>query len=296
MPSSTSDFTVAVNDVLYVDRWGISTLTTFNTNLNIQVWNQSPQPIYVKAVINDPNGNWKFDGDTTAKQLGEARGFDYANFKATLKRAVPSSDVEDEQFTITFEFYKDSSYSQKVDQISKTIKANIIDFHASPANWTVSIDDFDDGTAQGWSGDFSVSNVASVKSNGYSMYYYLSGTTATKLPYISKSISVPSGVSKATLIFYYGAHLFSGWNGKYARLNYVRVYMNDTKIYEDHIDAKVDYDPTHKYVGWNQIGIDLTPYAGQDITIKIEFEEKLDYTSVMYIKTAVDEIIIAMKS
>jgi len=35
MPSTSSDFTVAVNDVLYVDRWGISTLTTFNTTLNV---------------------------------------------------------------------------------------------------------------------------------------------------------------------------------------------------------------------------------------------------------------------
>jgi len=192
-------------------------------------WNQSPQPIYVKAVINDSNGNWKFDDGTTAKQLGEVKGFDYAVLNAVMKRAVPSSDVEDEQFTITFEFYKDSSYSTKIDQITKTIKANIIDFHASPSSgWTVSIDDFDDGKDDGWSlSTFGISDSASVKADGYSAYCSVSSTTKT--PYMTKSISIPSGIGKGALAFYWG----TAGPGDVQDL-YIRVYTGETKVYEDH--------------------------------------------------------------
>ena len=275
MPSSTSDFTV--NDVLYVDRWGISTLSTFNTTLNVQVWNQSPQPIYVKAVINDSNGNWKFNDGTTEAKLGEVKGFDYAVLNAVLKRAVPSADVEDEQFTITFEFYKDSSYSTKIDQITKTIKANIIDFHSSPSGWTVSIDNFDDGKDDGWSlSTFGISDSASVESNGYSAY--CSALNKTITPYMTKSISIPSGISKGALAFYWG----TAGPGDVEDL-YVRVYVAGTKVYEDHASVKG---------GWFQVGIDLTHYAGQDIDVKIE--AMLNAGGLIHI--AVDEIIVATKS
>lgn len=293
MPSSTSDFTVNVNDVLYVDRWGISTLTTFNTNLGIQVWNQSPRPVYVKAIINDASGNWKFDDDTTAKQLGSVGGFDYATLNVTLKRAVPASDIEDEQFTITFEFYKDSSYSQKVDQITKTITANIIDFHASPSGWTVNIDDFDDGTAQGWSADlFGVSDIASVQANGYSMYYYYGGSTTHKYPNISKLISVPTGISKAGLMFYWGGvtYGYCPYHCYNPRIYYVRVYINDSLVYEEHVDAGGGH--THNW-GWYQVGLDLSAYAGQNISIKIELEVRADNSS--WVKVAVDDVIFAYK-
>ena len=295
MPVSTADLSVDVMKNLYVDRYGISTLTEFNTIVYAKFSNKSPQLIYVKAVITDANGNWTFDDGTTSKELGSIDPFGSSNKYFTLKRAVPSEDVEDETFTITFEIYKDSGYANKIDQITKTITAYIVDFRNN-ANWTTEVSDFDDGTAQGWTLNlFTISDVASITADGYSAYYYLSGTTATKYPSVEKTISIPSDVSKAGLIFNWGAHLFSGWNGKYARFKYVRVYINGTKVYEDYVNATVDYDPTHKYVGWYQGSIDLTPYAGQSITIKIEFEEKLDYSSTMWIKAAIDDIIFTHK-
>lgn len=118
MPSSTADFSVDVMKNIYVDRYGISTLSEFNTTIYAQFSNKSPQLIYVKAVINDTNGNWTADDGTTSKELGSVDAFGTTDKYLTLKRAVPSADVEDETFTITFEIYKDSGYTQKIDQIN----------------------------------------------------------------------------------------------------------------------------------------------------------------------------------
>ena len=295
MPATTEDFSVNVMKNLYVDRYGISTLTEFTTTIYAQFSNKSPQLVYVRAILNDPTGNWTYDDGTTSKDLGSVDAFGTSNKYFTLKRSVPPSDVEDEQFTITFEIYKDSSYTQKIDQIVKTIMAYIVDFRNN-SNWTTDLSNFDDGTAQGWTLNlFSIDNTASIEANGYSAYYYLSGTTATKYPSIEKTITVPSGATKAGLVFYWGAHLYSAWNGKYSRFKYVRVYVNGTKIYEDYVNATVDYNPTHRYEGWYQVSVDLSSYAGQSVIIKIEFEEKLDYSSSMWIKSAIDDVMVVSK-
>ena len=278
MPSTISDFTVNVNDTVYIDRWGISTLAEFITALGLQVWNKSPREVYIKALIEDPNSNWTFDDNTTTKQLGKVDGFNYENFYVNLKRAVPSTDVEDEQFTLKIEFYKDNSYSQKVDTLSKTITVNIIDFR-NTAGWTTQIDDFDDCTAQGWSlSGFTVSSSASVNPNGCSLTFTKTSSSGTA--YIAKSISVPTGVQKATLVFYYGV---AGY-GTYKDESELRVYVNNTKVFSLRSDGKKG--------GWWQSSIDLTQYAGQNITVKIE-EYLKAWGSVTF---ALDDIIFAYKS
>jgi len=282
-----------VSKTLYIDRYGISTLEEFTTRMYARFKNQSPQLVYVKAIILNTT-EWTFDNGSTSKNLGSIDAFGYSDKYFTLKRAVPTADIE-ESFTMKFEFYKDSGYTKKLEEVTKTVYANIIDFRNS-TEWTSELTDFEDGTEQGWTLNlFSISQDASIEAGGYSAYYYLSGTTATKYPSIEKTISIPAGVTKAGIIFYYGAHLFSGWNGKYARFNYTRVYVNGELIFEDYINAAVDYNPTHKYIGWYQSSVDLTEYAGQNITVKIEFELHLDKTSSMWIKSALDDIIFAYK-
>ena len=292
MPVSTADFSVDVIRNLFIDRYGISTLSEFNTDLSVQFSNKSPQLIYIKAVLNDPNGNWTFDDGTTSKNMGSIDAFGTTARYLTLKRAVPSADVENETFTVTFEIYKDSGYTKKIDQIVKTITAYIVDFRNN-SNWNVEVSDFDDGTAQGWTLNlFSINDAASIKADGYAAYYQHVGSTKT--PSLEKNISVPSGI--AGLIFYWGAHLYSAWNGSYARLYYVRVYVDGAKVYEDHVNTAVDYNPTHKYLGWFQVPIDLSPHAGKTVNVKIEFTVKTDRTSYEWVRIAVDDILLVSKS
>lgn len=297
MPISTADLSTDVTKNLFIDRWGISTLTDFTTKLYARFENKSPQFVYIKAVINDPSRNWTFNDGTTAKTLGAVGGLGITHKYLTLKRAVPSIDVEGEQFTITFEIYKDSAYTQKIDQIAKSITAYIVDFKNNTAWTLVDNSDFDDGTAQGWTLSlFTIASTASLIASGYSAYYYLSGTTATKYPSLKKTITLPPA-TVAGLIFYWGAHLFSGWPLSRAYLKYVRVYVNGTKIYEDYVNASVNNsnNTPNRCEGWYQVGIDLTQYAGQSVTIKIEFELKLDESRNMWIRSAVDNILVVAK-
>ncbi len=130
-----------------------------------------------------------------------------------------------------------------------------------------------------------------MQAGGYSAYYYLSGTATTKYPSIEKTITVPSG-TKVGLAFYWGAHLYAV-NYYTSDIRYIRVYVNGAKIYEDHVNLKANDE--HLSAGWFQASIDLTPYAGKTITLKIEIEEKLNYSSSSFIKSAIDEIILAYK-
>ena len=121
MPVSTADFSINITRNLFVDRWGISTLTDFTTTLYSRFDNKSPKPVYIKAIITDTSSNWTFDDGGTTKTLGSVDAFGTSHKYIKLKRAVPTADVEGEQLTVTFEIYKDSKYTQKVDQITKTI-------------------------------------------------------------------------------------------------------------------------------------------------------------------------------
>ncbi|WP_461866423.1 hypothetical protein [Thermococcus sp.] len=293
MPSSTKDLSVDVAKKMYIDRYGISTLTEFNTTLFVRFRNQSPQLVYVKAIIEDANGNWTFDNGSTSKNLGSLDSLGTTNKYVTLKRAVPSTDVE-ESFTIKFEFYRDSGYTQKVDTLTESIEANIIDFRNS-TDWTINLTDFEDGTEQGWTLNlFSITQDASIEANGYSAYYYLTGTTVSKHPSLTKTISVPTTATKAGILFHYGAHMYVWGVEQPAYFNYVCIYVNGSKVYEDYLHIKADRYH-EKYVGWYQASIDLTQWKGQDVEVKIELELKLYRTSNMWIKAAIDDVIFAYK-
>lgn len=288
MVSSTSELSVDVIRNLFIDRYSISTLSSFNVDLSVLFSNKSPQPVYIRAVLNDPAGNWTFSGGSTTKDYSIG-GFGSTTQTITLTRAVPSADVEAEQFTLTFEIYKDSGHTQKIDQIVKTITAYIVDFRNN-SNWTTDVSDFDDGTAQGWTLNlFSISDVASIEAGGYSAYYDHYGST--KYPSLEKDISVSS--SPTGLIFYWGAYLTSANAYAYARLYYVRVYIDNVKVYEDHVNASVDYG--HKSLGWYQVPIDLSSYVNKTIHVKIEFQV---WTSGggEHTRIAVDDILLVSKS
>jgi len=289
MPVMTADLSVDIARKLYIDRWGISTLTDFTTNLYAQFSNKSPQLVYVRAVIDDTNSNWTFSDGTTQADLGSVDAFGTTDKYLTIKRAVPSTDIEDEAFTLKFEFYKDSKYTQLLDTITKAMTANIVDFHSSPSGWTTSIDTFDDGTVQGWSlTNCSIDSSASINGTGYSIYY----NGGTKTIAAEKAFTIPSGISKAAVMFYWGAHTYGGYHysGYSAYFKYVRVYINGTKVYEDYVNAG---GGGHHYIGWYQVGIDLSQHAGQDVTIKIELESSVQ--SYSWCRMAIDDVIFSYK-
>ena len=283
-----------------------------NTILNIQVWNKAPKTAYIKVLVEDSNGNWTFDDGSTSKNLGSVDGFSYTFFNLTLKRAVPSSDVEDETFILKFEFYKDSSYSQKFDQLSKTITVNIVDFHNPPSDWTVQIDNFDDGTAQGWSlNGFSVSNTASVQANGYSAYYSKSvnNSSASFDITLQKTFTVPNDATKVGFGFYWGVvgggHASDSSSAYYTRIEDLQVYINDTKVYEHHHPLYMGGSGSRtdeQQEGWFNVSLDLTSYKGQNITIKIRVQGELKgwwwgfgSGGSAYIRLAIDELMFTYK-
>jgi len=287
MPSSTKDLSVDVAKKMYIDRYGISTLTEFNTTLFVRFRNQSPQLVYVKAIIEDANGNWTFDNGSTSKNLGSLDSLGTTNKYVTLKRAVPSSDVEGESFTIKFEFYRDSGYTQKVDTLTESIEANIIDFRNS-TDWTINLTDFEDGTEQGWTLNlFSITQDASIEAGGYGAYYNNCGTHGIKRPSLTKTISIPSGITKAGILFYWGVAIYHQYHAD--EFKYVRIYVNGTKVYEDYVHKK-----SNGALGWCQASVDLTPWKGQSVEVKIEMEGRTDGND-RYIKYAIDDVIFVYK-
>ncbi|GAB6102363.1 hypothetical protein JCM16138_15860 [Thermococcus atlanticus] len=299
MPSSTTDLSVNVAKKLYIDRYGISTLTDFNTLLYARFRNQSPQLVYIRAVIEDANGNWTFDDGTTTEDLGSVPEFGTTDKYMTLKRSVPTADVE-ESFRVKFEFYKDASYTQKIDEITENIEANIIDFRNS-TEWATDLADFEDGTEQGWTLNlFNITQDASIEAGGYSAYYLLNNTKETVHPSIKKTISIPSTAAKAGLLFYWGASLSDTYGKTTVKMEYVRVYINGKKVYEDYVNKAVAHDhpgvPNHARLGWYQASIDLTPWKGQNVEVKIEFEMWIDWIhSGIYIASAIDDVMIVSK-
>lgn len=285
--SSFIDITEA-SKTIYVDRYGISSLTDFTVRMYVSFRNQSLKTAYVRVVINDPNANWTFDDGTTSKNLGSVPVFGTSAYFFTLKRPVPETDTE-ESFNLVFEVYKDSNYTQLLGTSTKTVNVIIADFRN--AGWLGEFYDFEDGTAQGWTLNlFSISQTASIEAGGYGLYYYFSGTCATRKPSVMKEITIPQGVSKAGVLLYYGAHIYSNWDSGYAYLNYVRFYVNDELIAEDYVNKSINKG--NLYAGWYQTSADLSDYIGQTITLKIEFEIKLTATYKQYIKLGADDIMI----
>jgi len=280
---------VGSSDKVVLDTTYLTDPVTYSFSLPIS--NQSTQPLYFKIRTNDPNWTITSPSGGVLGEIGEAGNAEYA---ITIQRAKPTTDTT-ETVTFTVEAYTDSNYTNLVDSTTFSITITLADIR----HWqNVTIYNFDDGTAQGWSlGSLNISNDLSVEAGGYSAkgYTSVSGSHITKLYNLTRSITLPNNANVAlSLMFATKSYVSNSSTGNRVDINYLKVTVNGTDEYYANL-GKVGYYFDYKsgtvVVPWKQAGVDLSKYAGQQVTIKIEF-------SVSIISNAnftiwIDDIIIA---
>lgn len=259
-------------------------------SIPILIQNQSTQDLYFKVVVGNPN--WSLVSPTNG-ELGSVGATTSSAFGIKLQRTKPTTDVV-ETIPLTIEAYTDSGYTNKVDEGSLDVNITI----ANIRNWAnVTIYDFDDGTAQGWTlgSGWSVSNAASVQPGGYSLEYYNVGK-ATFTGSVSLTTTLPTNAKVAMNLLM--AAKFNPLSTKIVRLNYIKIKVNGNDVFMISNMSKIGYEFTgasddriHVY-DWANLGVDLSAYAGQTVTINIEVSVYSDYYANKF-WIWIDDIIIA---
>jgi len=241
-------------------------------------------------VLNIPN--WSISSPSGGA-LGSVSAGSSANFTVTISRANPNAETVDSG-TMVVEAYTDSNYTNKVGSASLPVT---ITFENTEAWTNVLIDNFDDGTSQGWSGG-TVTSELSIEAGGYSYQTpEVAGALAEKS--ISKSVTLPTG-SKARITFYF---VLKNRNveaaTRYAYLNYIKLLVDNTEVSRMGTVVSVGLGAAGiAYTSpWNKVTFDLTPYAGQTVTIALVFglssSSPSTYATV-FASVLVDRIVIAV--
>jgi len=268
---------------VFIDLNFLPSTVTYTFMLTIK--NQTPQTLYFKVVLNIPN--WSISSPSGGA-LGSVSAGSSANFTVTISRANPNAETVDSG-TMVVEAYTDSNYTNKVGSASLPVT---ITFENTEAWTNVMIDNFDDGTSQGWSGG-TVTSGLSIEAGGYSYQTpEVSGATTEKS--ISKSVTLPTG-SKARITFYFvlkARNVYSSTLTAY--LNYIKLLVNDTEVSRmgTVISLSVAGNTTVYTSPWYKVTFDLTPYVGQTITIALVFGFNVPYN--FYLSAFVDRIVIAV--
>jgi len=282
-------FTAYLNaNNVFIDLNFLPSTVTYTFMLTIK--NQSPQTLYFKVVLNVPN--WSVSSPSGGA-LGSVNAGSSANFNVVVARANPGAETTDSG-TMVVEAYTDSGYTNKVGSASLPVT---ITFENTEAWTNVEIDNFDDGTSQGWSGG-TVTSELSIEAGGYS-YWTGEVFAATTEKSISKSVTLPAG-SKARITFYFvlkGRNTYSSTQTAY--LNYIKLLVNNVEVSRMgtvislSVGAGSTTYPTIAYTSpWYKVSFDLTPYAGQSVTIALVFG--LTVPSSFYFSAFVDRIVIAV--
>jgi len=261
-----------------VDRPGIVGAGTLNFREYWEFQNQSTNPVYVEIEIDDPNGNWTFDDDTTLKQLGEVAGGTTKAYTLYFKRPEPAGDVE-ETFTLKIRVYQDSGYTTLQYEFPYPVDVYIVDFKNN-SNWTVHQEwNFDDGTPQGWSGG-TVSDRFSIEAGGYA-YANINNRSSSSGGWTGTYTNTLSGYTLPTgsvvlFVGYYAVYMTK--DGNYIK-DFKVLFGSDVVLDLPGIFiSKGSGDPQAR--GWYQVGINLTDYAGQTGDLKIQHAMRANPYSV----------------
>lgn len=239
-----------IADEVYIDKKWLA--DPVNHTWILKVKNQSNQTLYFKlfnAIL-----NWDFGTSlpgTDEKELGAVGAGSSISPLIDMVREVPVSEILDDG-NLTLKAYTDPGYSNEIASADLYVTIDIQDIE----NWTdVTIYDFNDGTAQGWTLEgFSVSDVKSVEAGGYSLGGYCKRTANPC--WISRTITIPNR-NKCSLSFFITTAYPS-------RLLDISVYVDGTLVfnYPNVFGSGVA-------TTWAKISVNLSPYKGLTKTIKI---------------------------
>lgn len=243
------------NDTIVIDRTRVA--DPINHTMILKIKNQGTSNIYYK--ITESSGSWGISSPTNG-ELGSVPPGSSEYRKVTIQRALPTSDtVETIQFTL--EAYSDPKYTELIESTTFSLTAIIADVHSWPSYTKYG---FDDGTTQGWTlSQFTVSSDVSITPGGYSLKCSKDGPwTAT----LTKSETIPS-TSRAVLLLYYTT---TGSGSTYRAIRSIEIKINGNTVYKcgDETNA-YGYIHSGDMTTWDFIGVDLSDYAGQSVTIDI---------------------------
>jgi len=254
---------------------------TLRNHFALLITNNSIQDLYFKISIDVPN--WSVEEPTDGK-LGVVPSGGVKQFTIVITRTNPNSEIT-ETGNLILEAYSDSGYTNLVDSDTLPIEIHIVDIKS----WDVQGWTFDDGTTQDWTTNGSVSSDRSVRAGGYSIKYVITthDTEKKETFYIERSISIPSGYSKALFMFYFKWYgKTSPANAAYTELEYFCVKVNGNvvfewgkygNVFELHGDNLEEEKPWYKCV------CDLSDYIGQTITLRIEFVMHTNGYNIAYL-------------
>lgn len=260
------------NDTIVIDRTRAA--DPINHTMILKIKNQGTSNIYYK--ITESSGSWGISSPTNG-ELGSVSAGSEGYKKVTIQRALPTSDtVETIQFTL--EAYSDSGYTNLIESTTFSLTAIIADVHSWPYYTKYG---FDDGTTQGWTvSTFTVSSDVSITPGGYSLKCSKDGLWTGTL---TRTVTIPS-TSRAVLLLYYTTIVSSD-----KRIRSFEIKINGNTVYKCG-------DETNEYAyiyssgtTWDFIGVDLSDYAGQSVTIDIVVYGGYTHAYPIYI----DDIIIA---
>jgi len=248
------------NNIVDVAYFGSA--TEFSRAFQIVIHNQGSTTAYYKLVSGSPDWTVSYPDNG---QLGsvDAGSSTTKYFKLTRSSGVPSAPSS-ETVTLTLEAYSDSSYTNKVGETSFDLPFYYVN---SSTETDVTKWDFDDGTAQGWSlTNLTVDNTYSIAGGGYSLKA-TSGTTATMT---KTGVSVPN-TNKVFLVFHY---IFPD---DYGDTEWT-IKINDVTRYDIATIPQSVVNSLGYWDAWCQVGVDLTDFAGQTISIEISgFSNQVRY-------------------
>jgi len=266
------------NDTIVIDRTRAT--DPISATLLLVIQNQGTSTMYYK--ITETSGAWSISSPTNG-ELGSVSSGYKSGRKITLQRALPTSDTI-ETVTFTLEAYSDSGYTNLVESTTFSITFVIADIHSWPSYTKY---DFDDGTSQGWSFDpslyMTVSASKSITAGGYSVALTGSGYQQYTL---TKSETLPSN-SRVVMMLYYNV----GSEYSIRKLHYIAIKVNGNTVFQAGVYdlpqvSTSGFIATDHTTTWDMIGVDLSDYAGQSVTIDIVVSAEGGYTYL-------DDIIIA---
>ena len=266
------------NDTIVIDRTRAT--DPISATLLLVIQNQGTSTMYYK--ITETSGAWSISSPTDGK-LGSVNSGYKSGRKITLQRALPTSDTI-ETVTFTLEAYSDSGYTNLVESTTFSITFVIADIHSWPSYTKY---DFDDGTSQGWSFNpssyMTVSASKSITAGGYSVA--LTGSAYRQYT-LTKSETLPSN-SRVVMMLYYNV----GSEYSTRKLHYIAIKVNGNTVFQAGVYdlpqvSTSGFIATDYTTTWDMIGVDLSDYAGQSVTIDIVVSAEGGYTYL-------DDIIIA---
>jgi hypothetical protein len=281
-------FTANLNaNKIFIDMTYLPDPITHQFWLTIQ--NQSISALYFKIVSNI--ANWSVSSPTDGK-LGSVDAGATGTFTPVLSRAKPASETTDTG-SLKIEAYTDSGYTNKIGEASLDVTVYIEDLET----WTDILKyDFDDGTAQGWSGG-SVTSEVSVEVGGYSYITpEVGGATADKS--ISRSITLTNR-AKVRLALYLtlrNRNASPDYNLTVS-IGTLIVKVNGTEVFKipsTFLSVYATKGTTVYSSPWSKIALDLSAYKNQTVTITITYTLYSPY-SLTYAAAITDRIVIAGK-